>query len=134
MKKDISYDELNEKLQFTSVELTIDYSLDDPNSNLGALSPFIIDVDVDTTSALIKAEYGLKLDENSLYELFEDAFYTEGKFLPNLEETRDICNSSFSKIFGLTIYAINPKNYSDTQIKTQGELSELFPFFSIPAE
>ena len=76
----------------------------------------------------------MKLDENSLYELFEDAFYTEGKFLPNLEETRDICNSSFSKIFGLTIYAINPKNYSDTQIKTQGELSELFPFFSIPAE
>lgn len=78
MKKDISFDELNQKLEVTSVDFTIDYSLDDPDSNLGALSPFIIDVDVDTTTVLIRAEYGLKLDEKPLFELFEAACYKDG--------------------------------------------------------
>ena len=134
MKKDITFEELNQNIEVTSVEFTVDYSLDDPESNLGALSPFIIDVDVDTTSALIRAEYGLKLDEKSLFELFEAAFYVDGTFEPNLEEVRDIYNASFSKIFGLKIYAVNPKNSGDTQIKTQNELAALFPFFAIPAE
>lgn len=134
MKKDISFDELNQKLEVTSVDFTIDYSLDDPDSNLGALSPFIIDVDVDTTTVLIRAEYGLKLDEKPLFELFEAACYKDGIFTPNLERIRDICKANFSKLFGLKIYAINPKNDKDIQIKTQNELASLFPFFSIPAE
>ena len=32
------------------------------------------------------------------------------------------------------IYAINPKNENDSQLKTQKELVDLFPFYSIPAE
>lgn len=134
MKNEINFDDLNQKIDVTSVEFTIDYSLDDPDDDLGALSPFIIDVDVDTTSALIRAEYSLKPDEKALMELFKTAFYVDGSFKPNLEEVRDIYNASFSKIFGLKIYAINPKNSVDTQIKTQNELKSLFPFFSIPAE
>ena len=94
MKKDISFDELNQKLEVTSVDFTIDYSLDDPDSNLGALSPFIIDVDVDTTTVLIRAEYGLKLDEKNLFELFEAACYKDGIFTPNLERIRDICKAT----------------------------------------
>lgn len=134
MNKEITYEELNKKLEVPSVEFTVDYSLDDPNDSLGALSPFIIDVDVDTSSALIRAEYSLKLDEKALFDLFEPSFYVEGNFIPNLELIRDIYTANFSRIFGLKIYAINPKNSVDTQIKTQSELADLFPFFSIPAE
>lgn len=134
MSKGILFDELNQKLKVPSIEFSIDYSLDDQDANLGALSPFIIDVDVDTTSALIRAEYGLKLDEKNLYELFEESCYTDGDFSPDLEKIRDIFKASFAKIFGLKIYAINPKNDKDIQIKTQNELVSLFPFFSIHAE
>lgn len=134
MKRDISYDELIKKIETTSVEFTIDYSLDDQNTDLGALSPFIIDVDVDTTSTLIKAEYVMKMDEESFYELFESSYYEGGLYKPNLDEVRNVCSSNFSKIFGITFYAINPKNRDDMQIKTQKELSELFPIFFIPAE
>ena len=134
MSKSISFDELKQKIEMTSVEFTIDYSLDNQDANLGALSPFIIDVDIDTTSALIRAEYSLKLDEKVLFELFKGACYIDGNFTPDLAKIRDICRASFAKIFGLKIYAINPKNDKDMQTKTQNELVTLFPFFSIPAE
>lgn len=134
MKKDFSFDDLKEKLEVTSIDFIIDYSLDDPESNLGALSPFIIDVDVDTTTALIRAEYNLKLDEITFFKLFESAYYNNESFSPNFETYRDICKSNFEKIFGLKIFAVNPKNDKDIQIKTQNELISLFPFFYIPAE
>ena len=134
MCKSISFDELNHKLEVTSLEFTVDYSLDNQDANLGALSPFIIDVDIDTTSALIRAEYSLKIDEKVLFEVFEEACYIDGNFTPNFEKIRNICKANFAKIFGLKIYAINPKNDKDMQAKTQNELVTLFPFFSIPAE
>lgn len=56
MRKKITYEQLCKRLPLTSIEFLIDYSLDDAEDNLGALSPFIIDVDVDTTTALVKAE------------------------------------------------------------------------------
>lgn len=99
MKKDISFDDLNEKLEVPSIDFIIDYSLDDPESNLGALSPFIIDVDVDTTTVLIRAEYNLKLDEITFFKLFESAYYDNETFSPNLETYRDICKSNFEKNF-----------------------------------
>ena len=57
MAKEIAFEDLCERLEPISIEFLVDYSLDDPEDNLGALSPFIIDVDVDTTTALIRAEY-----------------------------------------------------------------------------
>lgn len=57
MEKKLSYEDLCEKIETISVEFLVDYSLDDPDVKLGALSPFIIDVDVDTTTALIRVEY-----------------------------------------------------------------------------
>lgn len=53
MRKKITYEQLCKRLPLTSIEFLIDYSLDDAEDNLGALSPFIIDVDVDTTTALV---------------------------------------------------------------------------------
>ncbi len=71
MEKKLSYEDLCSQIEVTSIDFLVDYSLEDPDDNLGALSPFIIDVDVDTTTALIRAEYRLKTDEKTLWSLLE---------------------------------------------------------------
>lgn len=133
MEKKLSFDDLNKQLEAITIELLVDYSLDDSNDNLGTLSPFIIDVDVDTTTALICVEYKLKTDEKALWTLLESSYYKDGSFSPD-DEAHDVIISNFNKLFGLTIYAINPKNVEDKQIKSQKELHDLFPFYTIPAE
>ena len=107
--------------------------MDDPNDNLRALSPFIIDVDVDTTTALIRAEYRLKSDEKTLWTLLESSYYKDGAFSPS-EDAHKVLADNFGKLFGLTVYAINPNNPDDKQVKSQKELHDLFPFHAIPAE
>jgi ATP-dependent OLD family endonuclease len=134
MEYRITYDELCKMIPLISIEFDVDYSLDAPESNLGTLSPFIIDVEEDVTSVIIRVEYQLKLGEESLRELLNPGFYIGDVFSPNIDEVRNICISNFKRIFGFTILAINPKNVLDVQVKSQKELSDLFPFYSIPAE
>lgn len=133
MEKKLSYEDLCKQVEVISIDFIVDYSLDDPDDNLGALSPFIIDVDVDTTTALIRAEYRLKTDEKTLWALLESSYYKDGAFAPN-EEAHDVLADNFGKLFGLTVYAINPNNLEDKQVKSQKELHDLFPFHAIPAE
>lgn len=133
MAKEITFEDLCERLEPISIEFLVDYSLDAPEDNLGALSPFIIDVDVDTTTALIRAEYKLKADEKSIWKILEPSYYVNGIFSPD-DDVHNAIISSFHKLFKMTIYAINPKNAEDKQIKKQKELSELFPFHIIQAE
>lgn len=133
MAKEITLENLAEQLEPMSVEFLVDYTLDDPEDNLGALSPFIIDVDVDTTTALIRAEFKLREDEKSLWQILEGSYYKDGIFDPDSDAYKTIV-SNFNKIFDLTIYAVNPKNPEEKQIKKRKELEELFPFYIIPAE
>ena len=135
MEKKITYDELCEQLDVISVEFTVDYSLDDPETNLGALSPFIIDVDVDTTTSVVRAEYKLKTEEKALWDLFEKYCYdATGVYSPNVQETHNLIAEKFETLFDLTLYAVNPKDINDRQIKSKKEVSDLFPLYSIPAE
>lgn len=133
MENELSFEELRDKLDTISVEFSVDYSSDGPDDNLGALSPFIIDVDEDTTTALIRVEFRLRPDEKALRERLEDSYCKDGIFTPG-EESHDAVISNFSKLFELTIYAINPKNIEEKQIKKQKELQDLFPCRVIPAE
>jgi len=134
MGKEISFEEFTKRIPKMAVEFMIDYSADGPEDNLGALSPFIIDVDEDTTTAIIRIEHRLKLEEESFYNLFEFCFYNNDDFLPDVDEGKIIYKKEFHKIFNSVIYAVNPKNQEDTQVKDAKELAELFPVFSIPAE
>lgn len=134
LAEEISYAELCEKIPVVSIEFWVDYSLDDPNANLGTLSPFIIDVDIDTTLALIRAEYKFKMDEDTLQKRMQPCFYTDGKFTPESIDAHDVVVNCFSQMFEMVVYAINPKNNEDRQIKSTRELTDLFPFYSIPAE
>ena len=133
MEKKLSYEDLCKQIEIISIEFLVDYSLDDPDDNLGALSPFIIDVDVDTTTALIRAEYRLKTDEKTLWTLLESSYYKDGAFSPS-EDAHKVLADNFGKLFGLTVYAINPNNQDDKQVKSHKELHDLFPFHAIPAE
>lgn len=133
MEKKLSYEDLCKQIEVISIEFLVDYSLDDPDDNLGALSPFIIDVDVGTTTALIRAEYRLKTDEKTLWTLLESSYYKDGAFSPS-DEAHKVLADNFGRLFGLTVYAINPNNLDDKQVKSQTELHDLFPFHSIPAE
>ncbi len=133
MAKGITFEKLCEQLESISVEFLVDYSLDDPEDNLGALSPFIIDVDVDTTTALIRAEYKLKTDEKSIWKTLEQSYYKDGIFAP-ADDAHNAIISNFHKLFEMTIYAVNPKNSEEKQIKKHKELAELFPFRIIEAE
>ena len=133
MAKEITFDALCKEVEPISVEFLVDYSLDDVDDDLGALSPFIIDVDVDTTTALIRAEFKLKEDEKALFSVLEESYYKEGTFAPE-EDAHTSIVSNFSKLFELTIYAVNPKNSEERQLKKQSELKELFPVYLIPAE
>lgn len=132
MAKEITFEVLREQLEPISIEFLVDYSLDDLDDNLGALSPFIIDVDVDTTTALIRAEFKLKVDEKGLWKILEESYYKDGSFAP--DDAHNIIITNFQKLFELTIYAVNPKNPEEKQIKKHKELEELFPFHIIPAE
>lgn len=87
MAKEITFEDLCERLEPISIEFLVDYSLDAPEDNLGALSPFIIDVDVDTTTALIRAEYKLKADEKSIWKILEPSVSEKVKELRVIVET-----------------------------------------------
>lgn len=134
MRNKLSFEKLCEKFPVTSIDFWIDYTLDDPNINLGALAPFIIDVDVDNTMAIIHVEYSIKISEESLRTMFESCFFENDNFVYKLEDVRDVCMANFSKIFGLNIYAVNPKDDKERQLKEHKELTNLFPFYAIPAE
>lgn len=134
MERQITYEEFCKELPIIAVEFWVDYSAEGIEESLGALSPFIIDVDMDTTVAMIRAEYMLKMEETALWNTFESCFYKDGKYSPDETEARDKVSSMFTKMFGMNIFAVNPNNIEDRQIKTFKELSELFPFYIVPAE
>lgn len=129
----ISYKELCNQIEAMSIEFIVDYTLDDPEDNLGALSPFIIDVDLDITKVLIHVDFRIKADDTQLRKVLEESFYQDGNSAINDKSYESVSNI-FTKIFGYIIYAVNPKNKKEKQIKSNKELQELFPIFLIPAE
>lgn len=133
MANEITFEELCEQVEPISIDFLVDYSLDDPEDNLGALSPFIIDIDEDTTTALIRAEYKLKADEKGIRKTLEPEYYEKGRFAPAGDANNAIA-SNFNKLFEMTVYAINPKNPQEKQVKKQKELTDLFPSHIIRAE
>ena len=133
INNEISFDQLSTQVEPISVEFFIDYSLNDNNENLGALSPFIIDVDFNTTTAKIRAEYGLISNEKLLRKLLEKSYFEDNGTTFKDDKHKSII-TNFQKLFELNIYAINPNNSDDRQLKSLSELKDLFPYQIIPAE
>ena len=51
MEKKLSYEDLCKQIEVISIEFLVDYSLDDPDDNLGALSPFMSTAKVNVGNA-----------------------------------------------------------------------------------
>ena len=126
----LSYDELCEQIEIIAVEFHIDYSLDGQDDYLGALSPFIIDIEREITSVLIRVENKLKANEKE----FRDTFKLSGEETVNENDLSDILKSNFSGLFDIVIYAVNPQKRDERQVKKIKELQDLFALRVIPAE
>lgn len=131
---EIEFDDLREKMPGVALEFEVDYSAEGDDEHLGALSPFIIDVDEETTTALIRVEYKIRTDEKTLWNLLEPYNIKDlGRNAENDGAREDLADV-FAKIFGRTVYAINPNDRDDRQTKSAKELAELFPWGMIHAE
>jgi len=129
---EISYSELKENIVCPSIKFEVNYKLDNLDLSLGALSPFIIDMDIDTEIAIIIAEYRFSISEEKFKECFSDV-QNENKSIDDKYIYKTI-KKRFSSFFDLIIEAINPNDVLDKQLKTHKELKELFPIYIIQAE
>lgn len=123
----ISFSALCEEIEPISITLEVDYSKDNDDDNLGALSPFIIDINPDITKALIYIEYRLIPNEKKMQTIIEQLSIND------VNDSVDIA-SRFNDFFEMKIYAVNPNGEDDKQLKSLRELQELFPCLFIPAE
>ena len=117
-----------------ALEFEVDYSAEGDDDNLGALSPFIIDVDENTTTALIRVEYKIKPDDKTLRQLLEPYYFKDGVYDVESDKSREALADNFTKIFERIVYAINPNDRNDRQSKEVKELVELFPWKMVRAE
>ena len=77
----------------------------------------------------------VKIEEKALWDLFEKSCYDDnGNYSPVIHEIHSLISENFEKLFELTLYAVNPNDANDRQIKSKKEVSDLFPLYSIPAE
>lgn len=134
LNRQIDFKDLINQVKPITVEFYVSYSLDDPDENLGALSAFIIDVDEDTTTALIRIICSLRTDEHAVSnKLKSSCCDADGNLLPADDFHFAIANI-FKELFVSSIYAVNPKNEDEKQLKTFNDLSQLFPIQIIQAE
>lgn len=136
IKGECTYEQFCVEFPKPSMKFFIDYSHESNDDNLGALSPFIIDVDESINEAIIFAEYRVKISESELKKMFDDILVLNADEVITCDENiiKERFKTSFPKTLSLAIEAINPSNPLDTQIKSQQELIEMFPFYIIRAE
>lgn len=111
----ISIDEAKDLIPKTAIQFDIDYSNEAEDEYLGALSPFIIDLDINNNIARILVEYQTTLSDSIISEINDK--------ISQLKVTKPIANSkkrneiiviskylsaNFNKLFEITVKAINP--------------------------
>lgn len=133
--KAIAISEIIKEVPIPSIKFIIDYSEENSEQLLGALSPFIIDMDIQTTTAIILVEYRFCADEQLMDTIIsQSTILDESGTRINRIALRESLIENFSRIFKLQVTAINPIDSSDMQLKTAAELNELFPLYVISAE
>ena len=95
----IDFNELRAQTPVVAIEFEVDYSAEGDDDSLGALSPFIIDVDENTTTALIRVEYKIKKDDKTLRQLLEPYYFKDGVYDVESDKAREALVDNFAKIF-----------------------------------
>ena len=139
--------EIKERISEPRISFYIDYSEEDESQLLGALSPFIIDIDESITSARIDAIY--TFDASSAGELFGQCKTKYDQLIKahGSKETKDdklvsfdrslvstAIKSCFDKFFSLRVWAVNPNNPEDYQERPSSALKKLFIYRTVEAE
>lgn len=131
LKGEIDYATLKGKLMFPEIRLTVDYSKEDETDNLGALSPFIIDIDENITEAVAMVRYEL-VSESAVRKVYADVVSYEKKFANMVKQ---ITQDSFDDICEKVFYAASTKKDSALLVQIgSSEFKALFPMYRIMAE
>ena len=159
----ITFDDCVKKIPVSMIRLCIDYSKESDDTFLGGLSPFIIDLDENISEAIIVAKYSFIATNDTLNELKKDYYKTievvesnnkstdeisndDAKIPIDLEQVQDtknvlnieiissIVEKYFFRLFTLQIFAINPNDEKNVQIKSKTELKSLFVLGTVGAE
>lgn len=137
IKGNILLDDLIERIDLTQFTLEIDYNDRDMNDPLGELSNFIIDLDEHITYAIIKCSYDLS---SNIDQVLQEIKLTYLDLIEEIEKEKEyavlqqLVRKEFSKLFELKIYALNPNDRNDFQLKTYENLRGLFSYRKIMAE
>ena len=136
LMNEISADDCTKEWPATSLKFFVDYSAETADDDLGALSPFIIDLDDELDRAVINAEYKLivsddtkKLFANQISQLLQDRDNQDA-----IEAVKKTFSENFSAFFALKVFAVHPERPQVSKEQTLAALKELVIVYSIPAE
>jgi len=126
-----SYEELTKSFLLTKITMYVDYSLENDDENLGALSPFIIDTDNSITEAKIEAIYSVVISKEVFDSIFTKEILNEAD---KEERIKEILGRNFSSLVKLNFFAVNPSDNNKRRKIDFKEFEELFHIFAIKAE
>lgn len=136
LMNEISADDCAEDWPATSLKFFVDYSAETADEDLGALSPFIIDLDDELARAVIKAEYKLIVSEDTK-KLFAEQISQLSQDRTNhdaIEAIKKTFSENFSDFFTLKVFAVYPEHPQFSKEQTLAALKDLLVIYSIPAE
>lgn len=126
-----SYEELTKSFLLTKITMYVDYSLENDDENLGALSPFIIDTDNSITEAKIEAIYSVVISKEAFDSIFTKEILNDAD---KEERIKEILGRNFSSLIKLNFFAVNPSDNNKRRKIDFKEFEELFHIFAIKAE
>lgn len=126
-----SYEELTKSFLLIKITMYVDYSLENDDENLGALSPFIIDTDNSITEAKIEAIYSVIISKEVFDSIFTKEILNEAD---KEERIKEILGRNFSSLIKLNFFAVNPSDNNKRRKIDFKEFKELFHIFAIKAE
>lgn len=136
----VTKDDFVKCVQETKIRLVVDYSEEEEEQTLGALSAFIIDMDAKVEHAIIDITYSTSpqiekflQDSRAKYEKFYNT-KVESNTLPDYAKLSELVRDVFSILFERSIAAVNPNNEKDCQERSSKQIQELFEIRSITAE
>jgi len=126
-----SYEELTKSFLLIKITMYVDYSLENDDENLGALSPFIIDTDNSITEAKIEAIYSVVISKEAFDSIFTKEILNDAD---KEERIKEILGRNFSSLIKLNFFAVNPSDNNKRRKIDFKEFEELFHIFAIKAE
>lgn len=133
LQDEIELEVLKTTIPTPSIDFEISYKDEGADESLGALSEFIIDIDVDVTTAIARAEYVFSPSSNKIKKLFADCVDEATKVVDE-KSFKDKLRDVFPDLFALRVRAVDPNDENNTYDIAVGDLRKLFPFSFISAE